>query len=99
MEYTRINSSQLGQHIGHNVSLSGKVLNADVSHLLLESSDHGQVTIVRKPGSYMPNSKYMEIIGNVGNDLTIKEMYAIGLGDNFGKFLVLLKIMTTGKVS
>ncbi|CAG8540800.1 9050_t:CDS:2, partial [Racocetra fulgida] len=74
----RINSALCAKYRGETVRLIGKVLE-------LEASDKGQVQVVLKPGQDAPLNpeSYIEVIGRVNDDLSIKEYNHLSIGEPF----------------
>merc|ERR1711974_136370 len=80
----RVNQQLLGQYVGRSVRLVGKVLNMDHQNMVLESSDHAQVK-VNFPAQItgVEGSTFVEVIGKVNQDLSVRGTVALPFGDNF----------------
>ncbi|ORX95555.1 replication factor A protein 3 [Basidiobolus meristosporus CBS 931.73] len=78
----RINSSMLGQHTNKTVRIVGKVMQLQEGSALIESSDHGQISVSLNPGTTF-STPYVEIIGIVQQDLSVQELTSSGFGENF----------------
>ncbi|OXG21504.1 replication factor A3 [Cryptococcus neoformans Tu401-1] len=77
----RINSKHLSQHRGEIVRLVAKVATLSGDTATLETSDGGTVGI-HLPRDMHIADQYVEIIGTVKEDLTIRAHTHIGLGNN-----------------
>ncbi|WWD15922.1 hypothetical protein CI109_100346 [Kwoniella shandongensis] len=76
----RINSKYLTQHRGETVRLTAKVASLSGDTAMVETSD-GQQIGVHIPRDMHIADQYVEIIGTVKDDLSIKAHTHIGLGD------------------
>ncbi|KAF0531759.1 replication factor A protein 3 [Gigaspora margarita] len=81
----RINSALRVKYRGETVRLIGKVLEASSKTAKLEASDKGQVQVVLKPGLDEPLNpeSYIEVIGRVNDDLSIKEYNHLAIREPF----------------
>jgi replication factor A3 len=83
----RVNKTLLVNHIGRTVRLVGKIISHD-NHsriAILETSDNGQVHVQMNPMSSY-NSLFVEVIGKVNDDLSLKELTFTDFGNNFSKY-------------
>ncbi|KAK9703696.1 hypothetical protein K7432_010587 [Basidiobolus ranarum] len=78
----RINSSMLSQYINTTVRIVGKVMQLQEPNALIESSDHGQISVSLNPGTTF-TSQYVEIIGIVQQDLSVQELTSTSFGEDF----------------
>eukprot|EP01102_Stenamoeba_stenopodia_P003505 TRINITY_DN13576_c0_g1_i1.p2 TRINITY_DN13576_c0_g1~~TRINITY_DN13576_c0_g1_i1.p2 ORF type:complete len:104 (-),score=16.34 TRINITY_DN13576_c0_g1_i1:11-322(-) len=81
MSGKRVNYSLLPQHIGTLVTIVGKVINRVPNGVILETSDQAQVTI----HTNMANNYdvFVEVVGTVNPDLSIREQSFTNFGANF----------------
>ncbi|KAF9408103.1 hypothetical protein BGZ94_002448 [Podila epigama] len=78
----RVNSSMLGNYIGQPIRFVGKIVEQNGTTAVMSASDKGQVQIHMNAGTqYL--SQYVEVIGNVNQDLSITELTASSFGDDF----------------
>ncbi|KAI8969783.1 replication factor A protein 3 [Trametes punicea] len=77
----RVNKAMMARFKGQTVRLIGKVRSLRDDIAIVESSDGGEVE-VKVPKSFQADSTYVEIIGQVADERTIKMMGHIPLGDN-----------------
>ncbi|KIR25425.1 replication factor A3 [Cryptococcus deuterogattii 99/473] len=80
----RINSKHLSEHRGEIVRLIAKVATLSGDTATLETSDGGTIGI-HLPRDMHIADQYVEIIGTVKEDLTIRAHTHIGLGNNLGQ--------------
>uniref|UniRef100_A0A7S2UTE4 Replication factor A protein 3 n=1 Tax=Fibrocapsa japonica TaxID=94617 RepID=A0A7S2UTE4_9STRA len=80
----RINGSLRQNFVGRPVCLVGKVLDVQENSgsAVIQSSDGSSVQVVMAPGSSYLTS-FVEIVGEVLPDLSIKEFKSIDYGENF----------------
>lgn len=78
----RINSSMLPNYIGRVVRISGKLISLQTD-AVIESTDGGQITVIVAPNSPIGSDTYLEIIGKVESENTIREMDTCNFGDNY----------------
>ncbi|KLO09852.1 replication factor A protein 3 [Schizopora paradoxa] len=72
MENTiRVNSARLGDFVGRDVRLVGKLKHLKVDHAIIESVDGGQVE-VRIPSKTNLVDTYVEVVGSVIDSGTMK---------------------------
>ncbi|ODN98533.1 replication factor A3 [Cryptococcus wingfieldii CBS 7118] len=75
----RINSRYLNDHIGETVRLAAKVTGVSGDTATIQTSDGGTVGI-HIPRDMHIQDEYVEIIGTVKEDSTVKAHTHIGLG-------------------
>ncbi|EGG12222.1 uncharacterized protein MELLADRAFT_70702 [Melampsora larici-populina 98AG31] len=78
----RINSSMLPNYIGRVVRISGKLISLQ-TEAVIESTDGGQITVIVAPNSLIGSDTFLEIIGKVESDNTIREMDTCNFGENY----------------
>eukprot|EP01112_Ceratiomyxa_fruticulosa_P007770 TRINITY_DN2018_c0_g1_i2.p1 TRINITY_DN2018_c0_g1~~TRINITY_DN2018_c0_g1_i2.p1 ORF type:complete len:106 (-),score=22.22 TRINITY_DN2018_c0_g1_i2:164-481(-) len=78
----RVNKSYLSSFVGNTVRLVGKVINQNSGTAVLESSDHQQVQVYQQQGSHYAD-EFVEVIGKVNPDGTIREEIFYNWGSNF----------------
>ncbi|ETW10175.1 hypothetical protein H310_00545 [Aphanomyces invadans] len=78
----RVNKAILAQFVGHTVSLVGSIESWTGSQAVLKTSDNGFVTVHPQPGADY-SSKYVEVIGSVQPDGSLKEFKCTSFGDDF----------------
>ncbi|KAI8969182.1 replication factor A protein 3 [Mycotypha africana] len=83
----RINSALREKYVGRVVRLIGKLVSLSGNTAVIESSDHGQV-LVALNGDSTWGTDYVEVIGHVEPDFTIKEFKTQNLGNSFSKLFV-----------
>ncbi|CAI2166689.1 17436_t:CDS:2 [Funneliformis geosporum] len=80
----RITSALLTKYRGQIVRCVGRVLQTSNIVATLEACDQGQVTVHLGPDTTtLKPLKYVEVVGRVSDDLTIKEHMTYQLSDNF----------------
>ncbi|KAH9815589.1 replication factor A protein 3 [Melampsora americana] len=80
----RINSSMLPNFIGRVVRISGKLISCNFqSDAVIESCDGGQITVLVAQNSPIGTDSYLEIIGKVESDNTIREMDTCNFGEDY----------------
>ncbi|KDQ58605.1 hypothetical protein JAAARDRAFT_69068 [Jaapia argillacea MUCL 33604] len=84
---TRVNSARLPQYVGRTVRLACKVLKLQGETALVEASDGGQVH-VRLTRDANVTDTYIEVIGSVLDESTIKMMACINMGSHLNMQLV-----------
>ncbi|GFZ46118.1 hypothetical protein JCM24511_04364 [Saitozyma sp. JCM 24511] len=77
----RVNAKTLGQHVGQTVRLTAKVLQLSGDKATVESSDGQKVGIHLSRDMHLSDG-YVEIIGTVKDDNTIKALTNIDLGNS-----------------
>ncbi|WVQ71696.1 hypothetical protein IAR50_001237 [Cryptococcus sp. DSM 104548] len=75
----RINSRYLNDHIGQTVRVTAKVVSVSGDTATIQTSDGGSVGI-HLPRDMHIQDEYVEIIGTVKEDSTIKAHTHVGLG-------------------
>ncbi|KAF9533365.1 replication factor A protein 3 [Crepidotus variabilis] len=83
----RVNSAQLANYLGKNVRLACKVLNIDVTQIVVEASDGGQVNVQIQSHSEIDDT-YIEVVGKVQTPDTIRALACIGMGSDLDMKLV-----------
>ncbi|CEI97015.1 hypothetical protein RMCBS344292_11158 [Rhizopus microsporus] len=78
----RVNSALREKYVGKTVRLVGKITSFSGNTAVLEASDHGQV-LVNLNGESQWGTQYVEVIGQVDQDFTIREFKTTNMGDNF----------------
>ncbi|KAI0346688.1 replication factor A protein 3 [Trametopsis cervina] len=87
----RVNSGRLSDYVNRTVRLTGKVLrfNEASDEVVLQASDKGEVKVILLPGEKgVIDTAYVEIIGVVQNQSTIKAQACINLGPSLDLELV-----------
>ncbi|KAI0731325.1 replication factor A protein 3 [Earliella scabrosa] len=77
----RVNKALMGNYPGQSVRLIAKVITFKDDVAVVEASDGGQVEI-KLLSDYVPGSTYLEVIGVVSNERTIKMLGYVNLGDD-----------------
>eukprot|EP01098_Paradermamoeba_levis_P004928 TRINITY_DN2098_c0_g1_i4.p1 TRINITY_DN2098_c0_g1~~TRINITY_DN2098_c0_g1_i4.p1 ORF type:complete len:107 (-),score=14.16 TRINITY_DN2098_c0_g1_i4:27-347(-) len=78
----RVEGSSLRNHVGQTVRLVGRVKNSQSGRAVLEAADHIDVVVLTNPGTqYM--TEYVEVIGQVTPEGSIKEVTWTSFGDQF----------------
>lgn len=75
----RINSRLLSQYKGQTIRLTAKVLKLSGDTATVQASDGGEIGVHLSRDMHIEDP-YVEIIGNVKDDLTIKALTNINLG-------------------
>ncbi|CAM0138049.1 unnamed protein product [Umbelopsis sp. WA50703] len=78
----RVNSATINNHIGHAVRVTGKVISLNGDSAILEATDNGQIQ-VQLNGQSQWATQYVEVIGQVLAENTLKEFTSTNLGDTF----------------
>ncbi|KAJ2960757.1 hypothetical protein NQZ79_g3899 [Umbelopsis isabellina] len=78
----RVNSATINNHIGHAVRVTGKVISLSGESAILEATDNGQIQ-VQLNGQSQWGTQYVEVIGQVLAENTLKEFTSTNLGDSF----------------
>ncbi|KAL1409691.1 hypothetical protein Q8F55_003687 [Vanrija albida] len=76
----RVNSKYLSQHRGQVVRLTAKVVRLVGDTATVEASDGGEIGITLSRDMHIEDT-YVEIIGNVKEDLSIRALTSINLGN------------------
>ncbi|KAK4049147.1 hypothetical protein OIV83_004334 [Microbotryomycetes sp. JL201] len=76
----RLNSARLGDYIGRNVRIVGKVISRDGDTVTLELSDKGQVQVKLNRDSNHRDA-YVEVIGRVERLDLVQELTSCNMGD------------------
>ncbi|KAI9247603.1 replication factor A protein 3 [Helicostylum pulchrum] len=79
----RINSSLREKYAGKTVRIIGKIVSLSGNTAVLNSTDHGQV-LVHLNGESQWGTDYVEVIGQVEPDFTLREFKTSNLGNDFG---------------
>ncbi|KAH9923936.1 replication factor A protein 3 [Epithele typhae] len=77
----RVNKALLAKYIGQTVRLVGKVISANGDTAIVQASDEGQVE-VQLLNAYEHQSTYIEVIGTVRDERTIKMVAYVDMGDD-----------------
>merc|ERR1712070_140530 len=78
----RVNSSLREKYVGKTVRLIGKTVSFNGNTAVLEATDNGHVLITIN-GESQWGTKYVEVIGQVENDFSIREFKTTNIGDEF----------------
>ncbi|GAN10308.1 replication factor A protein 3 [Mucor ambiguus] len=78
----RINSSLREKFVGQTVRVTGKLVSLSGNTAVLESTDHGQI-LVHLNGESQWGTDYIEVIGQVEPDFTLKEFKTTNFGNDF----------------
>ncbi|TXT06076.1 hypothetical protein VHUM_03549 [Vanrija humicola] len=76
----RVNSKHLSEHRGQVVRLTAKVIRLVGDTATVEASDGGEVSASHTQDMHIEDT-YVEIIGNVKEDLSIRALTSINLGN------------------
>lgn len=77
----RINSELREKYVGRTVRLTGKIVSLSGNSAVLNSTDNGQV-LVHLNGESQWGTDYVEVIGQVENDFTLREFKTTNLGNS-----------------
>eukprot|EP00922_Rhytidocystis_sp_ex-Travisia-forbesii_P068113 GHVS01101433.1.p1 GENE.GHVS01101433.1~~GHVS01101433.1.p1 ORF type:complete len:119 (+),score=17.29 GHVS01101433.1:111-467(+) len=78
----RINRTRMPEFVGQLVRFVGRVESVEEDILTLEAPDGGEVRCVLSGLAQRPSSLIVEVIGEVQNDLTLKQTsFLFNLGD------------------
>eukprot|EP00922_Rhytidocystis_sp_ex-Travisia-forbesii_P068116 GHVS01101439.1.p1 GENE.GHVS01101439.1~~GHVS01101439.1.p1 ORF type:complete len:172 (+),score=25.76 GHVS01101439.1:299-814(+) len=81
----RINRTRMPEFVGQLVRFVGRVESVEEDILTLEAPDGGEVRCVLSGLAQRPSSLIVEVIGEVQNDLTLKQTsFLFNLGDELG---------------
>ncbi|CAO3704054.1 unnamed protein product [Rhizopus stolonifer] len=69
----RVNSSLREKYVGKTVRLIGKTISFNANTAVLEATDNGHV-LININGESQWGTKYVEVIGQVENDFSIKNL-------------------------
>ncbi|GAB5587725.1 hypothetical protein Unana1_02625 [Umbelopsis nana] len=69
-------------HVGHVVRVSGKVVSLNGETAILEATDNGQIEVILN-GQSQWGTTFVEVIGQVSSENTLKEYTFTNLGDSF----------------
>ncbi|KAJ9120778.1 hypothetical protein QFC22_002711 [Naganishia vaughanmartiniae] len=83
----RINHSKLGKYSGETVRLTAEIKRMDGDTAVVIASDGGEILIHLHREANLA-TKYCEIIGRVNEDLTVKVLWCMNLGDNLDLSIV-----------
>jgi len=87
----RLVSAHLSHHVQKQIRLLGTILaTPNPQTAILESADNGQVTIHRSHDAQSYGSRVVEVIGIVGDDLSVVETEYTEMGEEFGKVILFL---------
>ncbi|OBZ88362.1 Replication factor A protein 3 [Choanephora cucurbitarum] len=78
----RINSALREKYVGRVVRLVGKLHSLSGNTAVLDASDHGQV-MVKLNGESQWGTDYVEVIGQIESDYTLREFKTSNLGNSF----------------
>ncbi|CAO0794730.1 unnamed protein product [Mucor circinelloides] len=78
----RINSALREKFVGQTVRVSGKMISLSGNTAVVESTDNGQI-LVHLNGESQWGTDYIEVIGQVEPDFTLKEFKTTNLGNDF----------------
>ncbi|KAI7884151.1 replication factor A protein 3 [Mucor mucedo] len=78
----RINSSLRDKYVGRTVRITGKLVSLSGNTAVIESTDKGQV-LVHLNGESQWGTDFVEVIGQVEQDFTLREFKTTNLGNNF----------------
>ncbi|KII84267.1 hypothetical protein PLICRDRAFT_701850 [Plicaturopsis crispa FD-325 SS-3] len=82
---TRVNSARLADYKGQTVRLTCKTIKGESA--IVEASDGGQVSVKLHRDAHMTDT-YVEVIGTVLDESTVKMMACINLGSDLDMQLV-----------
>ncbi|CDZ96329.1 RPA3 [Phaffia rhodozyma] len=75
----RVNSALLNEYRGKTVRLTCKIIKLNGDTAVVEASDQGQVDLHLNRESHL-SDPYVEVIGKVGDDLSIKVLTGMDMG-------------------
>ncbi|KAI9258504.1 replication factor A protein 3 [Sporodiniella umbellata] len=78
----RVNSNLREKYVGKTVRLIGKTVSFSANTAVLEATDNGHV-LVKLNGESQWGTKFVEVIGQVEPDFTIREFKTTNIGDDF----------------
>eukprot|EP00743_Colponemidia_sp_Colp-15_P008774 GILK01009570.1.p1 GENE.GILK01009570.1~~GILK01009570.1.p1 ORF type:complete len:116 (-),score=8.04 GILK01009570.1:105-419(-) len=78
----RVNRNSLREYVGKNVRFVGKVVRCSYPVAILDAPDGGQVQVQMSDGASY-GSTFVEVIGEVNQDLSIREFTFNNFGDDF----------------
>ncbi|KCV71613.1 hypothetical protein H696_01031 [Fonticula alba] len=79
----RVGRSQLSKYVDRNVRFVGQVIRTNPGHTaVLAAPDGGEVIIILQSGTPV-DSKFIEVIGTVQPDQSIRELSITSFGDDF----------------
>ncbi|KAI7901782.1 replication factor A protein 3 [Cokeromyces recurvatus] len=78
----RINSSLREKYVGKTIRLIGKLHSLSGNTAVLTSTDNGQV-LVKLNGESQWGTDYVEVIGLIEPDFTLREFKTTNLGNSF----------------
>ncbi|KAG0733706.1 hypothetical protein G6F23_013086 [Rhizopus arrhizus] len=84
----KVNSVLREKYVSKTVRLIGKIVSFSANTAVLEATDHGHV-LIKLNGESQWGTQYVEVIGQVEPDFTIREFKTTNLGDSFGKYQIL----------
>lgn len=77
----------MSRYIGERVRVVAKIVKVNAPTAMVELSDGGQIEVKLSSDSHM-GGPYVEIIGQVENEKSLKMFKAINLGDNIDMAVV-----------
>jgi hypothetical protein len=80
----RVNSTLLPTYIGRTVTLVGRRTGGSASMVHLEAPDGGDVVVDRGSSSRPWGSNFVEVVGIVNPDRSIREARSTDFGNDFG---------------
>ncbi|KAL7416412.1 replication factor A protein 3-domain-containing protein [Mrakia frigida] len=83
----RVNSAMLGDFRGKTVRLTAKVVKLNGDTAIVEASDKGQVDLHLNRDAHLSET-YVEVIGKVQEDLSIKVLWSIDMGSDLDMSVV-----------
>ncbi|KAG2204521.1 hypothetical protein INT47_012580 [Mucor saturninus] len=78
----RINSSLREKYVGRTVRITGQLVSLSGNTAVIKSTDNGQV-LVHLNGESQWGTDFVEVIGQVEQDFTLREFKTTNLGNNF----------------
>ncbi|KZT60977.1 replication factor A protein 3 [Calocera cornea HHB12733] len=78
----RINSKRMQYYVGQVVRMTGKMLRVNGDIAIIESTDGGQVEVRLSRDSHL-SDEYVEIIGTVEDENTLKMLAGCDMGSTF----------------
>ncbi|KAF8342579.1 replication factor A protein 3 [Cantharellus anzutake] len=83
----RINSAMMGKFLGKTVRLPGRVIKHQDELLRVQATDLGEVEVKLIRDTKLPDT-YVEVIGTVLSDTTIKMKFISDMGDKINMEMV-----------
>ncbi|KAJ9116668.1 hypothetical protein QFC20_000602 [Naganishia adeliensis] len=83
----RVNSARLGEYVGTTVRLTAEVKRMEGDTAVVIASDGGEIQIQLHREANLA-TKFCEIIGRVNEDLSVKVLWSMNMGDDLDLSIV-----------